>query len=169
MKGATQNAPRWTPLGWFQSTLPVKGATNALWNYPSAPRVSIHAPREGSDDVHGEGHWKSLFYPPPPGRGPTYYGGLEKPAAMFQSTLPVKGATPPPLFLGIAGVVSIHAPREGSDLEFPFQKPVIRMFQSTLPVKGATFPLSTLNDHLQFQSTLPVKGATPSMPGLSYQ
>ena len=35
---------------------------------------------------------------------------------MFQSTLPVKGATPVPPTMLIASDVSIHAPREGSDV-----------------------------------------------------
>ena len=39
------------------------------------------------------------------------------PAPTFQSTLPVKGATPRHFVNQIVKVVSIHAPREGSDLQ----------------------------------------------------
>jgi len=34
--------------------------------------------------------------------------------------------------------VSIHAPREGSDLFATVGAPIIKLFQSTLPVRGAT-------------------------------
>jgi len=70
---------------------------------------------------------------------------------MFQSTLPVKGATRSRLYLLFLLRVSIHAPSEGSD-------PAMRLFQFS---------------NLEFQSTLPVKGATSacwprlSMPGFN--
>ena len=34
----------------FQSTLPVRGATSSIQNAESELDISIHAPREGSDD-----------------------------------------------------------------------------------------------------------------------
>ena len=57
----------------------------------------------------------------------------------FQSTLPVRGATKPGIQrIRIKGI-SIHAPREGSDLisenMYRYSK---LLFQSTLPVRGAT-------------------------------
>ena len=49
VKGATWLADRIDYKSVFQSTLPVKGATNMLaWSH-SDLRISIHAPREGSD------------------------------------------------------------------------------------------------------------------------
>ena len=102
---------------------------------------------------------------------------------LFQSTLPVWGAT---LILCIIphGIeISIHAPRVGSD--FIGRMPIISLtlFQSTLPVWGATFSVRNLflrriiSIHaprvgsdlhrrrmswlfVLFQSTLPVWGAT---------
>ena len=78
---------------------------------------SIHAPREGSD------------------------AGSHAPAryrVRFQSTLPVKGATPElQMFLNHRHF-SIHAPREGSDSIVILLLPSQCFFQSTLPVKGAT-------------------------------
>ena len=57
---------------------------------------------------------------------------------LFQSTLPVWGAT---IYIKgdeITSIISIHAPRVGSDfLHFPFQFCAF-IFQSTLPVWGAT-------------------------------
>ena len=56
----------------FQSTLPVRGATDSIFGLDLPTRISIHAPREGSDLTKIAGAWT----------------GCE-----FQSTLPVRGAT----------------------------------------------------------------------------
>ncbi len=105
---------------------------------------------------------------------------------LFQSTLPVKGATLWfLLFLRHSSIsihapregsdcparsrehdfahISIHAPREGSDLSVLPKSPYFSKFQSTLPVKGATVFVVPPPPPLLFQSTLPVKGATPPM------
>ena len=124
--------------------------------------ISIHAPRVGSDRG-----WKMR----------------RQWTQLFQSTLPVWGATPrnrtepaahrhfnPRSPCGERLVssgtpllwhrISIHAPRVGSDdislrdSEFEVE------FQSTLPVWGATIPRSSSSSSALFQSTLPVWGAT---------
>jgi len=56
--------------------------------------------------------------------------------------------------------ISIHAPREGSDLESGCAAMKEWLFQSTLPVRGATHRGQTISYTLRFQSTLPVRGAT---------
>ena len=64
---------------------------------PAPTRISIHAPREGSDDNRNLG-----------------------PAILirFQSTLPVRGATQGLCAIGTQRLsISIHAPREGSDVK----------------------------------------------------
>ena len=100
----------------------------------------------------------------------------------FQSTLPVWGATAALGQLSAQGVISIHAPRVGSDhvLQCGVVDPGISIhaprvgsddgghalfvydtqFQSTLPVWGATLENPTTNPAAKFQSTLPVWGAT---------
>ena len=60
----------------------------------------------------------------------------------------------------IQDIISIHAPREGSDAETTGKAEIVMTFQSTLPVKGATELLDLLVETAEFQSTLPVKGAT---------
>jgi len=80
-------------------------------------QVSIHAPREGSDGVSSLAPFGSV---------------------LFQSTLPVKGATIFGEVFKVIGSVSIHAPREGSDGTASAPSTSAPMFQSTLPVKGAT-------------------------------
>ena len=58
---------------------------------------------------------------------------------LFQSTLPVRGATAAdnPGAPGIG--ISIHAPRAGSDAAQAERDQRARAFQSTLPVRGATW------------------------------
>ena len=56
----------------------------------------------------------------------------------FQSTLPVRGATGQLEQRHVNGLISIHAPREGSDDNGYPQVAVALQFQSTLPVRGAT-------------------------------
>ncbi len=56
----------------FQSTLPVRGATDEEGGYGLRYEISIHAPRTGSDGHHRRS--RSGYY-------------------RFQSTLPVRGAT----------------------------------------------------------------------------
>ena len=83
-------------------------------------------------------------------------------------------------------MISIHAPRVGSDEQTYSDNWWRKLFQSTLPVWGATLPLShsfpsaenfnprspcgerllenpTTNPAAKFQSTLPVWGATPPL------
>ena len=81
---------------------------------------------------------------------------------VFQSTLPVKGATRsfPDKYRQLD--ISIHAPREGSDFICTATAIFSAEFQSTLPVKGATIQIrDVITCRSLFQSTLPVKGATP--------
>ena len=62
-------------------------------------------------------------------------------------------------------VISIHAPRAGSDRPAPWRARAKRIFQSTLPVRGATKAKSCVPPAIcLFQSTLPVRGATVFQP-----
>ena len=147
-------------------------------------KISIHAPRTGSDAD----------------------AALRMAAAMqFQSTLPARGATRPKahtwtlfkisihaprtgsddfcctsrchvcisihaprtgsdgrlLLRGCAhGNISIHAPRTGSDLPPSSAWNPNNLFQSTLPARGATTSRMRKNCYFLFQSTLPARGAT---------
>ena len=58
-------------------------------------------------------------------------------------------------------IISIHAPREGSDAVSMVSVCPFGIFLSTLPVRGATVePQSFLDYYASFLSTLPVRGAT---------
>ena len=58
----------------------------------------------------------------------------------FQSTLPVWGATVKAGLMGTGKIISIHAPRVGSDEPELIDSKGSTLFQSTLPVWGATRP-----------------------------
>ena len=123
--------------------------------------ISIHAPRVGSDHrrQHDPGHRPISIHAPRVGSDSSKWGG-KKPANLFQSTLPVWGATlsaPTPqhghIFQSTLPVwgateiiriceilhsISIHAPRVGSDSPRLLRFGTYQIFQSTLPVWGAT-------------------------------
>ena len=115
-RGATPPANVCVPSKVFQSTLPARGATRHSQSSRGRERVSIHAPRAGSDDVNS---WRKDFL-------------------KFQSTLPARGATGDRLCAGHLVCVSIHAPRAGSDQIGAWVSHASESFQSTLPARGAT-------------------------------
>ena len=82
------------PCALFQSTPPVKAATNASDGLKASLDISIHAAREGGD-LH------SLHRIPGQHR--------------FQSTPPVKAATVLAAAFNMDKAISIHAAREGGD------------------------------------------------------
>ena len=76
-----------------------------------------------------------------PVRGATLLGWiLIRMKSLFQSTLPVRGATTQGVdSMSESQIISIHAPREGSDHPGGRVDAKKVQFQSTLPVRGATF------------------------------
>ena len=100
----------------FQSTLPVWGATTA-YSPPAAPaEISIHAPRVGSDQVSLPATIRqNHFNPRSPCGERLGLRQLINQQKLFQSTLPVWGATYDNLQIFLHGTISIHAPRVGSD------------------------------------------------------
>ena len=67
-------------------------------------------------------------------------------AIIFQSTLPGRGATSfLPWWAMLWLVISIHAPRAGSDFTPSHRSPAHSLFQSTLPGRGATLSIREQN------------------------
>ena len=123
----------------FQSTLPVGGATGSKAEAKLSKPISIHAPRGGSDsallpvfcfpaDFNPRSPWGERllraalvqqplrdFNPRSPWgeRLDSYRFPLR--SILFQSTLPVGGATDAICAYALFGEISIHAPRGGSD------------------------------------------------------
>ncbi len=82
---------------------------------------------------------------------------------IFQSTLPVRGATAIILIpVGTEEFQSTLPVRGATIQQFPAN--AARKFQSTLPVRGATITrFQNISNPIKFQSTLPVRGATKSI------
>ena len=169
----------------FQSTLPARGATDVLATYWETLKISIHAPRTGSDERKGGILQHFLISIHAPRTGSDGKRQRERLAeCTFQSTLPARGATRP---RGVGERVRPHFnPRSphGERLAPSRIVDVTDVFQSTLPARGATAlrlallllrkdfnprsphgerPSSAPLRHSmsEFQSTLPARGATP--------
>ena len=127
--------------GVFLSTLPARGATRrSLTRRRSRLSISIHAPREGSDDMNGRKHGGHIS---------------------FLSTLPARGATVIDPRRCPDTYISIHAPREGSDRFSSGSRWSPHQFLSTLPARGATeVDVGGVQNLHVFLSTLPARGAT---------
>ena len=104
--------------------------------YPgSKTGISIHAPREGSDKpLSGHDFFRLQHFNPRSPRGErlqrqnaTCFGFL------FQSTLPARGATLSCAQKRKIGIISIHAPREGSDFVTNAQEAAERHFNPRSP------------------------------------
>ena len=114
--GATVRPLRQAACTRFQSTLPVGGATSFPYCNVGLFRISIHAPRRGSDGI-SVGSWYLIgdFNPRSP-HGERHAGrDLVCRHYIFQSTLPAWGATSNTIPVMQVSTISIHAPRMGSD------------------------------------------------------
>ena len=106
--------------------------------------ISIHAPLTGSDIASRE-QWLQ--------------------ARLFQSTLPLRGATISRFHARCyAAYFNPRSPYGERPVIYRFAR-VHFLFQSTLPLRGATNGRVTSKLAEEFQSTLPLRGATPGGPG----
>ena len=193
----------------FQSTLPARGATGVTGLNRPQFVISIHAPRTGSDfplvvvdrmladfnprSPHGERprlhhapHPRMYFNPRSPhGERPENWRFSRVVIMKFQSTLPARGATAHLFFLLFFGIISIHAPRTGSDASMSscrwrsaisihaprtgsddaFAVFIMRHIISIhAPRTGSdVWLLPSSHSLFAFQSTLPARGATSAM------
>ena len=126
-------------------------------------RISIHAPRAGSDIAHKSKfvNTKSISIHAP--RAGSDAGTKNLPQIgheHFNPRSPCGERLHQGNRRGFIACISIHAPRAGSDDVFPTISRVALQFQSTLPVRGATRQKYFIFAVKKFQSTLPVRGAT---------
>ena len=123
----------------FQSTLPARGATLGDILRRGCAGISIHAPREGSDSIiSNRAGFRRDFNPRSPrGERPIVKHRTAK-TAIFQSTLPARGATAEAVRHAAASSdFNPRSPR-GERLETLHDKTPYKVFQSTLPARGAT-------------------------------
>ena len=156
--------------------------------------ISIHTPHAGSDcylfrlravarnfNPHspcGERHYDVVvncrqheFQSTLPMRGATPSPSNRCKLVLFQSTLPMRGATSTAYQPTENGRISIHTPHAGSDLAGCYPGLCPQLFQSTLPMRGATcwHRTNCVRTYI-FQSTLPMRGATrPDTPQTAHE
>ncbi len=100
----------------FQSTLPVRGATQTQRKIERTVRFQSTLPVRGATFTLFMQIPTSAFQSTLPVRGATATkASSQKCVQAFQSTLPVRGATVKKTNGGCADSISIHAPCEGSD------------------------------------------------------
>ena len=119
-------SPRGERLG--LSRLPSAGPP---YFYPRSPRGERH---RGYDNLGQAARFLSTL----PARGATGARYQMLPIVKFLSTLPARGATRGGEVCFRRGVISIHAPREGSDGVMLIFASHRGTFLSTLPARGAT-------------------------------
>ena len=101
--------------------------------------ISIHAPREGSDDDGGVPFVVSEISIHAPREGSDLVCFGCQPLDIISIHAPREGSDGMAMDLeNNKSNISIHAPCEGSDFLDPFGLLLVLIFQSTLPVKGAT-------------------------------
>ncbi|AUD69518.1 hypothetical protein NRBB08_1423 [Bifidobacterium breve] len=105
----------------------------------------------------------SYFNPRSPD-GERRYDAMYHPAQWrFQSTLPGWGATTMEFRTPLAGLISIHAPRMGSDEHALDGQAIFFRFQSTLPGWGATCSVSRCSPDTMISIHAPRMGSDFSM------
>ncbi len=96
-----------------------------------------------------------------PARGATKRRqGADKVNRKFQSTLPARGATTRVEGGSASHYISIHAPREGSDLVVLVIMVIDRYFNPRSPRGERLWHTYYTTGTIKFQSTLPARGAT---------
>ena len=104
----------------FQSMLPVRGATFLPDLCLGNNQISIHAPRAGSDPCPSKSCPVSSNFNPCSPCGERLCSAFKHCSAyVFQSMLPVRGATFQAFHFFREVIISIHAPRAGSDSGCP--------------------------------------------------
>ncbi len=126
--------------------------------------ISIHAPRVESDYTDADGYLKTPeFLSALPVWGTTVTDSPDSQATLFLSTLPMRGATRALPFAHVDRVISIHAPRAGSDGGHGPAYLGHSHFYPRSPGGERRALLAAWGGFALFLSTLPVRGATPRM------
>ena len=179
MWGATlfKLAARLRPL--ISIHAPRVGSDVPLCSHQLLCLISIHAPRVGSDRQDDRQQMVDCYFNPRSPCGERPHDPSRRPApqnfnprspcgerqvayianpnlSSFQSTLPVWGATVPALETLVRNIISIHAPRVGSDVEKARRKGARVYFNPRSPCGERPCPLCSASDPPKFQSTLPV-------------
>ena len=118
----------------FQSTHPLRGATNSLKGAKGDKGISIHAPLAGCDGYsHKDYHKIRISIHAPLAGCDTRLATTILGACLFQSTHPLRGATITKKQEGKNYGISIHAPLAGCDLLDDFSTTLLPDFNPRTP------------------------------------
>ena len=149
----------------FQSTRPLRGATNNIARMADNQQISIHAPLAGRDYKAIFG-WRSVnnFNPRAP-CGARRLAGLPRcSAGKFQSTRPLRGATQQKAYKKACNHISIHAPLAGRDVSRWMISESCSQISIHAPLAGCDRSNYLTNySSIIFQSTHPLRGATTAL------
>ena len=127
----------------FQSTLPARGATQKRPRVRFSPSISIHAPRTGSDITFFRVRPAQTYFNPRSPHGERPLGiFFHDSSEYFNPRSPHGERRSPNRHRRSSTLISIHAPRTGSDALLVAEADAGR-FQSTLPARGATAQIET--------------------------
>ena len=158
----------------FQSTHPLRGATQGAEDSAAVAKISIHAPLAGCDD----GDFRVGFFLDGISIHAPLAGCDECDSQQRYERLqisihaPLAGCDHGGAPVRIPVPISIHAPLAGCDTATLTWQRSYEQFQSTHPLRGATSRVGKIKRQDGFQSTHPLRGATPGSMGftsLSYQ
>ena len=148
----------------FQSTLPARGATGVFDMIQAAGKFQSTLPARGATSTRPIQPRPMQFQSTLPARGATYGANQAGANALFQSTLPARGATIGYFRRDFSRCISIHAPREGSDMQPSDPRKIYRYFNPRSPRGERPRQSFGFRFFSQFQSTLPARGATWNLP-----
>ena len=138
-RGATDAIAAVDTLKRFQSTLPARGATLAALPGVHVGTISIHAPRTGSDWGYDQTNVDFYHFNPRSPHGERLLcGAWWTGSIQFQSTLPARGATGLTQKQVYSAVDFNPRSPHGERRQAPLLIFLLGKFQSTLPARGAT-------------------------------
>ena len=161
MRGATASFAMFLNFTWnFNPRSPCGERLTLVHKSSITSRISIHAPHAGSD-VGTNRSWevRVISIHAPHAGSDCKVPSLCFVALIFQSTLPMRGATSYPWYPVPSDQFQSTLPMRGATL-YNIDKERSREFQSTLPMRGATLAGQFVVPTKLFQSTLPMRGAT---------
>ena len=145
----------------FQSTHPLRGATQIVCVYCGAIDISIHAPLAGCDAPTFNLAFSGLNFNPRTPCGVRLFFCLRMGYDLHISIhAPLAGCDFAANATDATQKISIHAPLAGCDRRERPNTPILTSFQSTHPLRGATINSAAPSATRIFQSTHPLRGAT---------
>ncbi len=145
----------------FQSTHPLRGATQHTFTLVFFPHISIHAPLAGCDPTYVHACFLPAYFNPrtPCGVRPFFAVGVSG-ANIISIHAPLAGCDHLRLAASARRNISIHAPLAGCDTAASAQSGIIRI-SIHAPLAGCDLMCRMrLLSILLFQSTHPLRGAT---------